>query len=327
MKPEERRERIAAVVREVSRASVDELASMLEISRETVRRDLALLSEQGVLRKVHGGAVHFQTAREGTLRDREASARNEKVAIGRGAARLFEPGDSLFIDAGTTTSYFAVELGKVGSFAVITNSVVIASQLWNARHRSEVYLLGGRYFGENQEVVGPLTVEQVHDLHADHVVLTIGAMDETGTCMDFNADEAFVAADVYGVAARRREDREQPDGEIGAEDVTPDRRAVAAQNDRPARARILDHRDVGQMTVLPITVPDAGEEARSDKLPSGHGGIAGAGLDLALGLRVRILRRELGDRRGFGQGAVRGAVDGSRAQHDRAARAARAPTW
>jgi DeoR/GlpR family transcriptional regulator of sugar metabolism len=193
MKPEERRERIVAVVREASRASVDELASLLEISRETVRRDLALLSEQGVLRKVHGGAVHFQTAQEGSLRDREASARNEKVAIGREAAKLFEAGDSIFIDAGTTTSLFAAELGKVGTFAVITNSLLIASQLWNAPNRSEVYLLGGRYFGENQEVVGPLTVEQIHDLHADHVVLTIGAMDETGKCMDFNADEAFVA--------------------------------------------------------------------------------------------------------------------------------------
>ena len=116
-----------------------------------------------------------------------------KLAIGREAAKLFDPGDSIFIDGGTTTSLFAAELGKVGSFAVITNSVLIASQLWNAPNRSDVYLLGGRYSGDNQEVVGPLTVEQIHDLHADHVVLTIGAMDNDGSCMDFNADEAFVA--------------------------------------------------------------------------------------------------------------------------------------
>lgn len=193
MKPEERRERIAALVRESSRVSVDDLAALLEISRETVRRDLALLSEQGVLRKVHGGAVHFQTAREGSLRDRESTARVEKITIGRAAARLFEPGDSIFIDAGTTTSFFAAELGKVGSFAVITNSIVVAAELCNAPHRSEVYVVGGRYNGDNQEIVGPLAVEQIHALHADHVVLTIGAMDETGKCMDFNADEAFVA--------------------------------------------------------------------------------------------------------------------------------------
>jgi DeoR family transcriptional regulator, glycerol-3-phosphate regulon repressor len=193
MKPEERRERIAAVVREASRASVDELANMLDISRETVRRDLALLSEQGVLRKVHGGAVHFQSARESPLDDRKAAARFEKMAIARRAAQLFEPGDSLLIDSGTTTTYFAEALGRVGSFAVITNSVAVAAELWNAPHRSDVYLLGGKYFGDGQEVLGPLAVEQIHALHADHVVLTIGAMDTDGKCMDFNAEEAFIA--------------------------------------------------------------------------------------------------------------------------------------
>jgi DeoR family transcriptional regulator, glycerol-3-phosphate regulon repressor len=193
MKPEERRERIAAVVREASRASVDELADMLDISRETVRRDLALLSEQGVLRKVHGGAVHFQTARESPLDDRKAAARLQKMAIAGRAAQLFEPGDSLLIDSGTTTTYFAEALGRVGSFAVITNSVAVAAELGNAPHRSDVYLLGGKYFGDGQEVLGPLAVEQIRALHADHVVLTIGAMDTDGKCMDFNAEEAFVA--------------------------------------------------------------------------------------------------------------------------------------
>jgi len=202
MKPGERRERITAVVREASRASVDELASMLDISRETVRRDLALLSEQGVLRKVHGGAVHFQTARESPIDDRKAAARSEKIAIAHAAARLFAPGDSLFIDAGTTTGYFAKALGRVGSFAVITNSVVIAAELWNAPNRSDIYLLGGKYFGDNQEVLGPLAVEQIHNLNADHVVLTIGAMDATGKCMDFSADEAFVARAMIASARR-----------------------------------------------------------------------------------------------------------------------------
>jgi DeoR family glycerol-3-phosphate regulon repressor len=193
MRPDERRERIAAVVREASRASVDELASMLDISRETVRRDLALLSEQGVLRKVHGGAVHLQTARESPLDERKAAAPFEKTAIARAAARLFEPGDSLLIDSGTTTMFFAEALGQVGSFAVITNSIPVAQELWNAPQRSDVYLLGGRYFGDGHEVLGPLAVEQIRALHADHVVLTRGAMDETGKCMDYNADEAFVA--------------------------------------------------------------------------------------------------------------------------------------
>jgi DeoR family glycerol-3-phosphate regulon repressor len=115
------------------------------------------------------------------------------MAIARRAAALFEPGDSLLIDAGTTTAYFAQALGRIGSFAVITNSVAVAAELWNAPNRADVYLLGGRYSGDGQEVLGPLAVEQIRSLNADHAVLTIGAMDASGKCMDFNADEAFIA--------------------------------------------------------------------------------------------------------------------------------------
>ena len=64
------------------------------MSRETVRRDLALLSEQGRVRKVHGGAVDFQTARESPLEERRGAALPEKTAIAAAAAALFRPGDS-----------------------------------------------------------------------------------------------------------------------------------------------------------------------------------------------------------------------------------------
>src|SRR5436190_1247699 len=192
MKPEERRERITTLVREASRVTVDELASLLDTSRETVRRDLTLLSEQGVLRKVHGGAVP-QTAFESPLRERRATARAEKIAIGKAAAALFEPGDSLLVDAGSTTAYFAQALGRAGNFTVITNSVLVASELWSASNGGEIYLTGGRYFGEGHEVLGPLVVEQIQRLHVDHAVLTIGAIDAIGNFMDFNTDEAFVA--------------------------------------------------------------------------------------------------------------------------------------
>jgi DeoR family glycerol-3-phosphate regulon repressor len=202
MKPEQRRERIATLVREASRVSVDDLAERLAISRETVRRDLALLSEQGVLRKVHGGAVPAQTALESPLRDRRAAARAEKIAIGRAAAALFEPGDSLLIDAGSTTAYFAEALGRAGSFTVITNSVLVASELWSAANRGEIYLTGGRYFGEGHEVLGPIVVEQIQRLHADHAVLTIGAIDSGGKFMDFNTEEAFVARAMIASARR-----------------------------------------------------------------------------------------------------------------------------
>jgi DeoR family glycerol-3-phosphate regulon repressor len=193
MKPIDRRDRIAAIVKETSRVSVEDLARMLSTSHETVRRDLALLSERGVVRKVHGGAVHAQTALESPYGDRSLAAKAEKQAIANRAAELFEPGDSMLIDSGSTTAAFAEALGRAGRFTVITNSIIVAKKLWNSARRSEVYLLGGHYSGENHETVGPHAIEEIQRLHADHAVLTIGAIDPTGIFMDYNADEAYIA--------------------------------------------------------------------------------------------------------------------------------------
>jgi DeoR family glycerol-3-phosphate regulon repressor len=202
MKPEERREKMAALVNEATRISVDELAALLDTSRETVRRDLTLLSEQGLLRKIHGGAVSAQTALESPIGDRRSTARAEKLAIGRAAAQLFNDGDSLLVDTGSTTGYFAESLKSAGNFTVITNSVAVAHELWSGPGNSEVYLLGGRYHGDGHEVLGPMVIEQINRLHADHAVLTIGAIDPSGTFMDFNADEAFVARAMIASARR-----------------------------------------------------------------------------------------------------------------------------
>lgn len=194
MRPEDRRERILARIHEsTNKVSVEELAQLLDISRETIRRDLTLLADQGIIRKIHGGAAPTQTAFENPLGERRAMARAEKIAIGRAAATLFEPGDSLMIDSGSTTTFFAEALGKVGSFTVITNSTLVAAELWNAEQRSEVYLLGGRYFGEGHEILGPVAIEQIQGLHADHAVLTAGTLDPAGNFMDYNADEAYLA--------------------------------------------------------------------------------------------------------------------------------------
>lgn len=172
---------------------MEELADLLGTSRETVRRDLTLLSEQGVLRKVHGGATTAQSASESPLAERRAQARMEKAVIGRAAAALFETGDSLLIDAGTTTISFAEQLAQRGPFTIITNSTLVAQEMWGSPQRSNIHLLGGSYNGDGYEILGPQVVDQIQKVHADHAVLTVGAIDPAGRFMDFNVEEAYVA--------------------------------------------------------------------------------------------------------------------------------------
>lgn len=197
MRPAERRRKILELVNQSARVTVDDLSEGLKTSRETVRRDLSLLSEQGLLRKVHGGAraaqQAVQSAQESPLGERHATARAEKIRIGRTAAKLFKPGDSLLINCGTTTIFFAAELARLGPFTCVTNATMVAQELWAAPQRGPVHLLGGSYFGEAFETLGPQVVEQVQKIHADHAVLTIGSISAAARFMDYNVDEAYVS--------------------------------------------------------------------------------------------------------------------------------------
>jgi DeoR family glycerol-3-phosphate regulon repressor len=146
-----------------------------------------------LLRKVHGGAMNVQTATESAFEKRVSQHLVAKQAIGRQAAALFEPGDSLFIDAGSTTAVFASELALKRGLTVITNSIDVAARLWNGAGENRVYLLGGQYHGEVSETLGPLALELIGRFQADHAVLTIDTVDPVQGFMDHNVEEATVA--------------------------------------------------------------------------------------------------------------------------------------
>jgi len=192
--PEERRRRILALMAGNEQITVNRLALELGVSKETIRRDLRQLAERRLLRKVHGGAVTTQTAHENEFSLRVAQQRAEKQRIAERAAALFSAGDSLFIDAGTTTAIFAGALAVRSGLTVITNSIEVAARLWHGPGKNRVHLLGGEYRGDPPETIGPQAIEQIATFRADHAVLTIGAIDAEGGFLDFNMDEAKVAA-------------------------------------------------------------------------------------------------------------------------------------
>ena len=196
MKPSDRRERIVEMLRQHQKVTVESLADILATSRETVRRDLAQLDSKRLLKKVHGGAVAVALPRpdrfeEGPFTDRMVEAAAIKRAIGRRAASLLSSGDSLFIDTGSTTVYFAEQLARLTDLSVITNSASIAKNVVLG-NKNKVHLLGGDFRLDGNETVGPTTVEQVEHLRARHVFLTIGGIDQHAVT-DFDVQEAYVA--------------------------------------------------------------------------------------------------------------------------------------
>ncbi len=191
MTPEERRKRIVAMVRRQGRATVEELARALAASRETIRRDLSALAARGMVQKFHGGAA--VPVGEGPFRVRMTEQAEEKARIAQAAVRLVAPGETLFIDTGSTTIYFAEELARVDNLTVFTNSTEIAHIVARAGNGSQAFVLGGLYNPDNRQTVGAVVLEQIRSLHARHAFLTVGAVNATNGAMDFSLEETAIA--------------------------------------------------------------------------------------------------------------------------------------
>lgn len=188
-----RQEKIAEAVRRHGRVSVEQLAARFKTSHETIRRDLTVLAETGSVQKFHGGAKLPHRQEEGPFRERMALNAVGKRIIAEKAARLVAPGDTVFIDTGSTTLMCAEEIAKTGGLTVITNSTRIAAVMAERGNRTVVFLLGGRFDGDNKETVGPTAISEIQSFHADHALITIGALDGAAGATDFNFDEAQVA--------------------------------------------------------------------------------------------------------------------------------------
>lgn len=193
MKISTRQNKLINIVRRQEKASVGELATLLNASRETIRRDLTQLSNSGRILKVHGGATIPRALGEGCFKQRMSENVEGKMTIAQIAAALVKPGETLFIDTGSTTLFFAEELAKTPDLTVITNSTEIARTIASARNSSRVFLLGGEFRTDNGQTVGTMAATQIKSFRAHHAFLTVGALDDRSGAMDFNIEEAQIA--------------------------------------------------------------------------------------------------------------------------------------
>lgn len=193
MRPKKRRTLILDILHSEERASVDKLAEKLRTSKETIRRDLTALVQEGKIRKFHGGAQLSPRLGEGPFRQRMTENSAAKRAIANAAIELFQPGETLFVDTGSTTLYFAERLTELSDITVVTNSTEIARVMGQPNSRNHVFLLGGEYSADNQQTIGTLAVSQIKSFRAHHAVLTVGALDSRSGVMDYNIEEAQVA--------------------------------------------------------------------------------------------------------------------------------------
>ena len=169
MLTEERRELILDRLRADGKVVAAELSAALDVSPDTVRRDLRDLAEAGLLRRVHGGALPPAVgARPWAVRREQAP--DAKVAIARVTAGLLRSGQVILLDSGTTSLEVARHLPPDLDATVITNSPPIAVAL--ADHPTvQVSVLGGMLAKDAHALVGATTVEALRSVRADVLVL------------------------------------------------------------------------------------------------------------------------------------------------------------
>lgn len=193
MKPKQRQSRIIDVIARDGEATVDALAVEFDVSAETIRRDLAQLALSGALQKVHGGARRLRLHAEGSFQERMGEDAAAKQVIAQKLASIVEPGDTIFMDTGTTTLFCAEALADMERLTVITNSIRVAQALARGTGRAKVFLLGGDYAADNAQTLGPIALDQINRFQADHAVLAVAAIDPTGGAADADFDEAQIA--------------------------------------------------------------------------------------------------------------------------------------
>jgi DeoR family glycerol-3-phosphate regulon repressor len=198
MKPKERRAMIFDIIRQEGGISVDKLVEEFNSSAETIRRDLNKLSKAGKIQKIHGGAMLPGPLGEGPYQQRIGENVKAKRLVAQKACALISPGDTIFIDTGSSTLSFAEEIIRVNDLTVVTNSAEIARVISSSASGARVYLLGGEYNADNHETTGAMAIAQLEYFYANHAVLATGGIDAVAGVMNYDFGEASVARAMLG---------------------------------------------------------------------------------------------------------------------------------
>jgi DeoR/GlpR family transcriptional regulator of sugar metabolism len=183
---DERYKVIQNMLNEKGSVTVSELLDKFQISIETVRRDLITLEKQGILKRVHGGAVKTLKMKEfHDIQFRKNEFSDEKFAIAEAAMALIKDGDIISIDSGSTAVVFAkVLMGKFNHLIVITHSLEVFKEL-EGEHGIKRILVGGEYLESEGAFYGDLATSCLDGLQIGKAFIFPSAISLTGGAMDF----------------------------------------------------------------------------------------------------------------------------------------------
>jgi DeoR/GlpR family transcriptional regulator of sugar metabolism len=221
----QRKQQILGILKREGQVIAKDVAEAMEVSEDTIRRDLRELAQEGLLQRVHGGALPASPA-VADFAGREALTAEGKVAIGRAAAGMIRAGQVVILDGGTTARQVARHIPLDMKATVVTHSPTIALELVS-HAEIEVILIGGRMFKHSVVAVGAAAIEAIAGIHADVFFMGVtGVHAKTGlTTGDY--EEAAVkralcraAAETYVLASSEKLGAASPYAVVGLDEVS-----------------------------------------------------------------------------------------------------------
>jgi DeoR family transcriptional regulator, aga operon transcriptional repressor len=203
-----RAERILQALNHHGSVSIQDLIDSLKVSVATVRRDLQELEEQGMLRRVHGGAISIAPLfyepfrNDSSFQDQIERQAAEKKRIARAAAELVRDGDTIMLTAGTTTTEIMRSLTQRRGVSVVTNAVNVAMEL-SKRKDVNVIVTGGDLRGNWFALVGPAAAHTIAQFFPALVFLGASGVDAERGLTSYDPDEAAVNNLMVRQARRR----------------------------------------------------------------------------------------------------------------------------
>jgi DeoR family transcriptional regulator, aga operon transcriptional repressor len=174
-----RRQQIVAMIQDRGSVQVIGLSAQFAVSTQTIRKDLLYLEERGVATRCYGGAISSQSVgiiAETAVEAKRSLRASEKERIGRAAAALVRPGDSIMLDSGTTTAQIARFLPDSEDIIVVTNDAEVLAQLMTKEH-IQIVVLGGALRRKNMAFYGAQTEAALDGLHVDKLFLGVDGLD------------------------------------------------------------------------------------------------------------------------------------------------------
>jgi len=198
----ERHQEILKRINKDGQVKVQDLCDDFKVSPVTVRKDLKLLEEKGLLYRMHGGAtLNNPYATDRHVNEKEKIHLSEKMRIGETAARMVTANDSILIASGTTVYYMAKHIKPQENLTVITSALNVAMEL-NEHLEIEVILLGGLLRKRSSSVTGIYAEENLSDFSCSKLFLGVDGIDLDFGLTTTNVMEAHLNREMINVSQK-----------------------------------------------------------------------------------------------------------------------------